>query len=103
MTVSGSLNPDFYGHNLNLTDNARQTVGETTSSMTVAGSLNPEHKETHYYDPKNISRQTIKQTTSLSKYISNALTAEELTMLEIMIMLKLLLKKQLLVLMNKQI
>lgn len=76
MTVSGSLNPDFYGHNLNLTDNARQTVGETTSSMTVAGSLNPEHKETHYYDPKNISRQTIKQTTSLSKYISNALTAE---------------------------
>lgn len=76
MGVTGSINPDFHGHNVNFTDDARTTVGETTSAMTVSGSLNPEHRETQYYDPTNIARQTIKQTTSLSKYISNTLKSE---------------------------
>jgi len=76
MIIEGAVKPDYYAMNLSNPDIAKQTIGETTSSMAIEGFLNADHKESHYYNPTDVTRDTIKQTTSLAKYISNSIKAE---------------------------
>jgi hypothetical protein len=76
MAINGAIKPDYYAMNLSNPDIAKQTIGETTSSMAIEGFLNADHKESHYYNPNDVTRDTVKQTTSLSKYISNSIKAE---------------------------
>ena len=70
LSKEGNVNPTEKFGNLKPTDNARSTVGETTTTKSVEGNLAPETYNT-YTNITDKAKGTIRQTTQHAKYESN--------------------------------